>query len=124
MTWPPRIGEPLPQAVEDTGVRRKLLDYSLNIAHERGGPKARGFERILGITIDHVDYLEAEIRAGILTAPVSAIRNAIPTGFSCVVDVPIGGLGVKRSRLITVRTAWLLIDATAVPRMTTAFVRP
>ncbi len=124
MAWPPRIGEPLPQAKEAVGIRRKLLDYSLNPTHERGGPKAHGFERILGITVDHVDHLEAEIRAGILTVPVSAIRSAIPAGFNCVVDVPIGGLGAKSRRLIAVRTVWLLTDETAVPRMTTAFVRP
>jgi filamentous hemagglutinin len=124
MAWPPRIGEPLPRAREAAGIRRKLLDYSLNPAHERGGPKARGFERILGITVDHVDHLEAEIRAGILIVPVSSIRGAIPTGFNCVVDVPIGGHGAKSHRLIAVRTVWLLAEETAAPRMTTAFVRP
>jgi hypothetical protein len=29
-----------------------LVGYSLDIAHEKGGPKASGFERILGITAD------------------------------------------------------------------------
>lgn len=114
----------MPQAKEVVGIRRKLLDYSLNPAHKRGGPKARGFEQVLGITVDHVDHLEAEIRAGILIVPVGSIRGTIPIGFNCVVDVPIGGLGAKSRRLITVRTVWLLTDETAAPRMTTAFVRP
>ncbi len=51
MGWPPKAGEALPQVAEALGVREKLSDYSLNVTHEDGGPKARGFERILGITI-------------------------------------------------------------------------
>src|SRR5207245_6945225 len=100
MTWPPRVGEPLPRAAEAIGVREKLLNYSLDMTHERGGPKARGFERILGITIDHIDHLEAEIRAGILVAPISATRDAIPTGFNCLVELPVHGIGAKSGRLI------------------------
>jgi hypothetical protein len=124
MSWPPKIGEPLPQARQAIGVRKKLVTYSLDIAHQYGGPKARGFERILGITVEHVDHLEAEIRAGILTEPVSAIRAAIPTGFSCVVEVKVRGLDLKSGRLVTVRTAWLLTGPGAPPRMTTAFPKP
>jgi hypothetical protein len=105
-------------------VRKKLLTYSLDLNHERGGAKARGFERILGITIDHVDHLEVEIRAGIITAPVSAIRAAIPTGFNCVVELQIRDLGTKSDRLVAVRTAWLLTEAGTPPRMTTAFPKP
>ncbi len=67
MTWPPRIGEPLPRAADAIGVRRKLADYSLDVTHEYGGPKARGFSLILGVTIDDLDYLEAAIRDGILS---------------------------------------------------------
>lgn len=65
MTWPPKAGEPLPWAAEAIGVRRKLVGYSLNSTHEDGGPKARGFELILGITVDDVDHLESAIRIGI-----------------------------------------------------------
>lgn len=113
----------MPLAAEATGVRQKLVSYSLNLDHEQGGPKARGFEAILGITLDHVDYLEAEIRAGILVAPVHAIRNAIPGGFKCLIEIPIRGLGEKRSRTANVRTVWLLARAGEKPRLTTAFAR-
>ena len=51
MGWPPRAGELLTRAEEASGVREKLSGYSLNTSHEDGGPKARGFELILGITI-------------------------------------------------------------------------
>jgi hypothetical protein len=49
------VGELLPRGAEAVGVRHKLATYSLNSAHEDGGPKARGFKRILGIAIDDID---------------------------------------------------------------------
>jgi filamentous hemagglutinin len=124
MPWPPRVGEPLPRAAGAIGIRRKLIDYSLNPTHERGGAKARGFQQILGITVEDADYLESEIRAGILIEPVTSIRPAIPTGFNFLVEVPIRGIGAKSNRLISVRTAWLLSEPGAFPRMTTAFLKP
>jgi hypothetical protein len=124
MSWPPRVGEPLPKATDAVGIRKKLTDYSLNLAHERGGPKALGFQQILGITLDDADYLEAEIRTGILAKPVKSVRPAIPTGFNCLVEVPVRGLGPQYNRLVVVRTAWLLSGTGATPRMTTAFLKP
>jgi len=105
-------------------VRKKLLAYSLDIAHQHGGPKARGFERILGITVEHVDHLEGEIRAGILTEPVSAIRAAIPTGFSCVVEVKVRGLRPEKRASGHGKNSRLLTGPGAPPRMTTAFPKP
>jgi hypothetical protein len=64
--WPPKAGELLPRGAEAIGVRGKLVGYSLNPAHKRGGSKARGFERILGITIEDLGYLEAAVQAGFL----------------------------------------------------------
>jgi filamentous hemagglutinin len=124
MSWPPRVGEPLPGAAGALGIRKKLSDYSLNLAHERGGPKARGFQLILGITLGDVDHLESEIRAGIRVEPVSGTRSAVPTGFNCLVEVSVRGLGPKNDRLVAVRTAWLLSSPECPPRMTTAFIKP
>lgn len=50
-------------------MREKLVGYSLNADHKDGGPKARGFERILGITVVHVQHLETAIRSGIAKTP-------------------------------------------------------
>jgi len=105
-------------------VRRKLLDYSLEVGHETGGPKALGFERILGITSDDVDYIEQAIRVGILKAPIHSIRHNPPFGINCVVQFPIQGLGDKRLRAANLRTTWILVDASACPRLLTAFLRP
>jgi filamentous hemagglutinin len=124
MPWPPIVGDLLPGAADAVGIRRKLTDYSLNLSHERGGPKARGFQQILGITLEDADYLESEIRAGIFVKPVTGVRPAIPTGFNCLIEVPVRGLGPKSNRLVVVRTAWLLSEPGALPRMTTAFLKP
>jgi hypothetical protein len=77
-------------------VREKLVGYSLNMSHEYGGPKARGFELILGITIRDIDYLEAVILDGILVTGVRSVRPNPPFGFNCVVELPCGG-GARRT---------------------------
>lgn len=124
MSWPPMLGEPLPRAAEAVGVREKLINYSLDVGHERGGTKARGFKRILGITIRDIDYLEEAIRRAILTAPVSAVRAQTRYGIHCEVRIEIRGLRDKRARAVTAITGWELAYADAVPRMTTAYLRP
>jgi hypothetical protein len=87
-------------------VREKLLAYSLDLAHESGGPKARGFERILGITTLHIGYLEGEIRSAIATAPIRSVRDNPPHGINCVVEFPLRGVEDKRFRIIQLRTTW------------------
>ena len=121
MAWPPRVGELLPRADEAAGVRRKLIAYSLNQTHEMARPKARGFALILGIGIDHVDYLESEVLRGILTEPVCAVRANPPYGVNCVVEIPIRGIGTQRKRVAPVRTIWELTARTAAPRLISAF---
>jgi hypothetical protein len=118
------VGELLPDGGTAVGVRRKLASYSLDRAHGDGGPKARGFERILDIAIEDIDYLEGAIQTGILAVPISAVRDSQPWGVSCVVMVPVRGLGEKTGRVIDVKTVWLLTGAGDPPRMTTAFPRP
>ncbi len=121
---PPVVGDLLPRGAEAFGVRRKLEAYSLDINHDDGGPKARGFERILGITIDAIDYLEAQILARILDTPISEVRDNAPHGVNCVVDMPIAGIGAKADRVATVRTVWIFDRPGAPPRFVTAIPRP
>src|SRR5580692_6117574 len=85
----PKAGELLPRAAEAIGVRYKLATYSLDIAHQDGGPKARGFRLILGITIETIDHLEAQIVARILETPITDVRDNAPYGFNCVIDMHI-----------------------------------
>jgi Domain of unknown function (DUF6883) len=95
MAWPPKVGQLLPQAENVFGVRKKLADYSLNRNHEDGGPKARGFELILGITLDDIEHLAQSIEVEILTARVASVRANPPHGVNCIVIVSVQGLRGK-----------------------------
>lgn len=103
-------------------MREKLTGYSLDTSHESGGPKARGFELILGITIRDIDYLEGAIQTGILMAPISGVRVRPPYGVHCEVRVPVRGLGAKSGRVIEVRTVWELTDPDTAPRLINAYI--
>jgi hypothetical protein len=89
-----------------------------------GRHKAIGFERILDIGIDDIDYLEAVIRIAIVTAPVMATRDRAPYGINAVVEIPVRGLRWKRNRVVRVRTVWRLAGPGYPPQLTTAFPRP
>ena len=117
-------GELLPRAGEAFGVRVKLETYSLDVRHKDGGPKALGFELILGITIDAIDYLQAQILARILDTPVSEVRDNPPHGVNCVVDIQVRGIGAKADRVVTVRTVWIISAPGDAPRLVNAFPKP
>lgn len=121
---PPAVGGVLPRAAEALGVRVKLATYSLDLDHERGGPKAQGFKRILGITIEEVSYLEGAIQTGVMVVPVSSVRDKSPWGMNCVVMVPVRGLGEKSDRVVNVRTAWRLAGPGAPPQLASAYCKP
>jgi hypothetical protein len=112
-----QAGQPLPGATEAFGVRVKLATYSLDPTHKDGGPKARGFERMLGITIAAIDYLEAQILARVLDTPISEVRDNAPHGVNCAVDVQVRGIGAKAARTITVRAAWIISAPGNPPRL-------
>jgi hypothetical protein len=57
MSWPPKIGEPLPRGEDAYNVHDKLTRYSLKLDHADGGQKATTFLRILGISSADLDYL-------------------------------------------------------------------
>jgi len=121
MGWPPQVGELLPQAEEAFGVREKLAAYCLNADHGRGGPKARGFAVILGITLDEIEYLEAQIRRGIQQHPIKAVKSNPPYGWKCVVEFPLQGVGSYSERTANLRTVWELSTPFIPPRLVNAF---
>lgn len=121
---PPAVGELLPRADEAFGVHRKLATYSLDIAHKKGGPKARGFELMLGITIEAIGYLETQILARVLDTPIGEVRGNPPHGINYVVDIQVRGIGAKADRVITVRTVWIVGATDDPPRLVNAFPKP
>ena len=120
----PAVGELLPRAAEAFGLRYKLETYSLDVTHKDGGPKARGFELILGITIDAIDYLETQILARVLDTPISEVRDNPPHGVNCAVDIQVRGIGATADRVATVRTAWIISTPGDPPRLVNAFPKP
>jgi hypothetical protein len=120
MPWP-TAGQVLPRAGDAFGLRYKLETYSLDSTHKRGGPKARGFELILGITIDAIEYLETQIFARILDTPIRQVRDNTPYGVTCTVDIQVSGIGAKADRVATIRTVWAYNRPNASPRLVNAF---
>ncbi|HEY4098630.1 MAG TPA: hypothetical protein VGM33_24110 [Baekduia sp.] len=122
MPWPPTIGQRLPRAAEAWGITDKLSAYCLNVDHAVGGPKARGFERILGVGIADVGYLTDTLRAGVREAAITNVRDNSPFGILCEVRMPVVGLGDRRDRVAAVITSWELRHAEDRPRLVTAYI--
>jgi hypothetical protein len=76
---------------------------------------------MLGITVETINYLEAEILAGILDARIMSVRHNPPYGFTCAVDFPLRGVGEYRRRVVNLRTVWELASADSHPRLVNAF---
>ena len=121
MGWPPEVGELLPRAEAAFGIREKLAGYSLDPMHHRGGPKARGFAAILGITVESINHVEIEIRLGILRTPIKAVVDNQPYGWNCVVEFPLQGVGGYSERVANLRTIWELPAPSLPPRLINAF---
>jgi len=123
MPWPPQVGELLPRYTEPIGIDEKLRTYSLVHAHEVGGPKANGFLVILGIDLDSLDYLIAEIQAGITHTPISKVEPKKAGAMGCTVKFRIAGVGRYSHRWSWLRTGWNLDGPGARPRLSTAYLR-
>jgi hypothetical protein len=122
VSWPPLPGDLLPRADDAYGVDDKLRQYSLNLEHSVGGPKARAFARILGISEDDLPYLAAALRDGVRRIPMSDVRDAGPFGQHCRVLVPVKGLRSYADREAIVLTSWQLRWQGDAPRLVTAYI--
>jgi hypothetical protein len=58
------MGGLVPRAADSYGVHVKLATYALDPTNEVATSKVRGFERILGITLEDIDYLEGTCSTG------------------------------------------------------------
>ena len=122
MPWPPTIGQRLPGAEQGSGIGEKLAAYCLNLDHETAGPKARGFQRILGIGIADLEYLAETLRTGVLAAPITDVRDNAPFGVLCEVRIPVAGLREQHDRIVAVTSSWELRHADDAPRLVTAYI--
>jgi hypothetical protein len=98
---------------------QKLTRYVLNPDHERGGHKARLFRDLLGMTASDWRFLDAQIRQGVLRAPVHRVRSE-RWGVKYHVDIAVIG---KNGAIKAVRTAWI-VETGASPHLTSAYIAP
>lgn len=103
-------------------MRRKLETYSLAKGHDVGGPKAILFELLLGITLEHVAHLGAEIHREVRRQPITRVW-ATPWGQRCQVLVPVRGVGIHHNHVRLVTTGWMLRYVEDRPRLVTAYIK-
>lgn len=122
VSWPPRIGERLPNAQAAFGIQEKLIAYCLNLDHEIGAAKAKGFQTILGIGVADGEYLADALAAGVLHEPITNIRVNPPYGVLCEVQIQVAGLREHQDRVAGVTTSWELRHVQDPPRLVTAYI--
>jgi hypothetical protein len=115
MSWPPKVGEPLPRASDAWCAPEKWVDW---ILAERG--HASEWKRVLHIDPDQWEIAWETITAAVIGTPISTIRSSGPDGITCGVEVELW-IG---ERTAAVMTSWHYADETAAPRLVTAYPRP
>jgi len=95
----------------------KLRDYSLNLKHESGGHKARVFRAALGLTLDNVEWLRAQVLR--LALESDAVEDPSPFGTKYVIDAEL----THSQRTAIVRTVWIIENGTDFPRLVSCYVK-
>ena len=108
----------LPGADRAVVPREKLEGYLLDPDHEIGRHKARVFAAALGIHRGDWEYLRDRLKAGIVAAPVTSVRDT-PWGRLYEAVVRVVGLNGQTRRVMTV---WLVPPAEEPPRFVTGYV--
>jgi hypothetical protein len=106
----------LPNANNAVIAQDKLCDYLLNVAHRRGGPKAR-LLIAMGYRPDQWQQLEADIRGQHLAVDVDRVTNsAYGTRYEIV-----GPLVGPAATSVIFRSVWQIDVGTQVPRLITMY---
>jgi hypothetical protein len=96
----------------------KLRDYSLNPDHESGGHKARVFRAALGLTINDVKWLRAQVLR--IAREGDAVEGEpSPFGKKYVIDAEL----THNERRAIVRTAWIIENGNDFPRLVSCYVK-
>jgi hypothetical protein len=96
----------------------KLVSYSLDPHHTRGGDKARVFRAALGIDGSHAEWLRMEIMKALPDAAAKATLQD-NYGMRYAADVTVA----RQNREAVIRTAWIIRDGEDFPRFISAWVR-
>lgn len=112
MSWPPKIGEPLPRADDVWSEAHKWSDWIL--AECGHGPE---LARVLHVGLEDVDVLWDVIVERIRVALVTGVRDLGPHGLNCHVDVVL----TIADRTANIRTVWNYEGPGAAPRLVSAY---
>ena len=94
----------------------KLRDYLLNVAHRRGGSKARMLQA-MGYQPEDWQRLEADLRAQHLTADVDCVADT-EYGPRYEIVAPLRG---PEDKTVAFRSVWQIDTGTEVPRLITMY---
>jgi hypothetical protein len=108
----------LPNARSARFDANKLVNYSLDPHHTRGGDKARVFRAALGVDGTHAEWLRVQILDAL---PNAAAKPTLQDhyGMRYAVDITI----TRQNREAVIRTAWIIRDGEDFPRFISAWVR-
>ncbi len=108
----------LPNAGRATVEIGKLLDYSLNPAHDVGKHKARVFQAALGITRADAEWLRQRILDAVRNGEARPGRLS-PFGQTYTVEVVM----TRGKMSATILTSWIVENGTDFPRLTSCYVK-
>ncbi len=97
---------------------RKLLDYALNPAHERGKHKARVFKSVFALTVDDAEVFQ-EYLLQIVRIYDAKLGMQGKYGQIYRIDFPLTWNGVTKG----IRTTWIVRHNEDFPRLVSCFVR-
>ena len=113
MTWPPRIGDPLPRAEYAWHEQRKLEWILGKEGH------GREWARVFRVESEDMARIWWVIATAMQRAAIMEVRES-PYGITCGVEV---GLTINDRRSLTL-ISWHYADEIAVPRLVTAYPIP
>jgi hypothetical protein len=111
-----RVGDRLPKARDAIVPVTKLRDYALRADHPVGGPKARVFASVLGLTSSDWEHLHDELHRTLPEGRVARIDvNSYATTYRVLLRIR--GLDRREAQVIS---AWRL--SSDVPHLVTVYV--
>ena len=112
MNWPPKVGDPLPRAEDAWYEQIKLEGW---ILAERGhGPE---WQRVFEVGVEDSGRVWRAIAMAVPQARVATMRDRGAEGIVCGVEVEV----TIGERTAPVTLSWHYADASAPPRLVTAY---
>lgn len=114
MSWPPRIGDPLPRAW-DAWYKRSKLEWILG--DEGHGPE---WEKVFRVTPSDAAGVWSAIASAALGSKIQVVRDRFPFGVTCGITADL----TINDRNSPTTISWHYAMEIAAPRLVTAFPTP